>query len=86
MDGGRPQGVGAGPLKGSGGPHAALILARRRFWAGKGKRKRKGFLLWLLYLVHIKQGQAGVLLFVFSLFSGRMTDGSWRCRRPVLQG
>lgn len=52
----------------------------------KGSAQRKGFLLWLLYLVHIKRGQAGVLLFVFSLFSGRMTDGSWRCRRPVLQG
>ena len=26
------------------------------------------------------------MLFVFPLFSARMTDGSWWCRRPVLWG
>lgn len=49
-------GVGANPLKQSRGPHMALILAHWCFWAGKGSTKRKGFLLWLLYLVRIKQG------------------------------
>ena len=37
-----------------GAAHAALILACWCFWAGKGKRKRKAFLLRLLCLVHIK--------------------------------
>lgn len=38
----RGGGVDANPLKPPRGPHVALILARGRFWAGKGKHREEG--------------------------------------------
>ena len=35
-------GLDANPLKPPRGPHVALILARGRFWAGKGKHREEG--------------------------------------------